>query len=431
MKIYDILEKKKNGEELAEGEIAWLVQEYMSGRAAEYQMSAFLMAVCIQGLSERETLELTQAMRQSGEQLDPEKIGDTVDKHSTGGVGDKTTLILVPALAALGARVMKMSGRGLGYTGGTIDKLESIPGFRTELAPDEAIEQVDAVGACIMSQSKRLAPADKRIYALRDLTATVDSLPLIASSIMSKKLAAGASAIVLDVTCGSGAFMKDPVQAEALAELMMQIGRASGRRMAALVTNMDEPLGRAIGNTLEVREAMEVLQGGGPEDVRKVTAALGAAMWRLYSGKERKVCEAEFAEVIRSGAAWDRFCLLIQKQGGDLAALPEAKEPAAVLGAWEDGYIDHMDTEALGKAAMFLGAGREQLEDPIDPQAGLYLYRKTGEKVRQGEPMIALFTDKTERILEVLALLKQSIFLTRERPERKPLVYKVLGEAED
>ena len=283
MKIYDILEKKKNGEELAEGEIAWLVREYMSGRAAEYQMSAFLMAVCIQGLSERETLELTQAMRQSGEQLDPEKIGDMVDKHSTGGVGDKTTLILVPALAALGARVMKMSGRGLGYTGGTIDKLESIPGFRTELAPDEAIEQVDAVGACIMAQSKRLAPADKRIYALRDLTATVDSLPLIASSIMSKKLAAGASAIVLDVTCGSGAFMKDPVQAEALAELMMQIGRASGRRMAALVTNMDEPLGRAIGNTLEVREAMEILQGGGPEDVRKVTAALGAAMWRLLS----------------------------------------------------------------------------------------------------------------------------------------------------
>ncbi len=428
MKIYDILEKKKNGEELAEGEIAWLVQEYMSGRAAEYQMSAFLMAVCIQGLSERETLELTQAMRQSGEQLDP---GDTVDKHSTGGVGDKTTLILVPALAALGARVMKMSGRGLGYTGGTIDKLESIPGFRTELTPDEAAEQVDRVGACIMSQSKRLAPADKRIYALRDLTATVDSLPLIASSIMSKKLAAGASGIVLDVTCGSGAFMKDPVQAQALAELMIRIGRASGRRMAALVTNMDEPLGRAIGNTLEVREAMEVLKGGGPEDVKEVTTALGAAMWKLYTGKKWEECIEEFTAVIRGGAAWDRFCLLIQEQGGNLAALAEMKEPTAVFRAWEDGYIDHMDTEALGKAAMFLGTGREQLEDSIDPQAGLYLYRKTGEKVRQGEPMIALFTEKTERILEVLALLKRSVFMTRERPEGKPLVYKVLGEAED
>ncbi len=431
MKIYDILEKKKNGEELAEGEIAWLVQEYMSGRTAEYQMAAFLMAVCIQGLSERETLELTQAMRQSGEQLDPQELGDTVDKHSTGGVGDKTTLILVPALAALGARVMKMSGRGLGYTGGTIDKLESIPGFRTELVPDEAIEQVDTVGACIMAQSKRLAPADKRIYALRDLTATVDSLPLIASSIMSKKLAAGASAIVLDVTCGSGAFMKDPGQAETLARLMIRIGRASGRRMAALVTNMDEPLGRAIGNTLEVREAMEVLQGGGPEDVRAVTTALGAAMWKLYSGKEREECETEFAAVLRSGAAWDRFRLLIQKQGGDLAALVEPKKPAAVLTVWEDGYIDHMDTEALGKAAMFLGAGREQLGDRIDPQAGLYLYHKTGEKVRHGEPMIALFTDKTERIPEILALLRQSVFITREKPEGKPLVYKVLGEAED
>ena len=429
MRMYDLIMKKRNGGSLSEAEIRFMIDGYVKGTIPDYQMAAMMMAVYFVGMNEEETLHLTMEMAKSGDMLDLSAIhGLKADKHSTGGVGDKTTLILAPALAALGAKVAKMSGRGLGHTGGTIDKLESIPGFRTEMSPEEFFQQVNQIGVCVIGQSGELAPADKKIYALRDATATVESIPLIASSIMSKKLAAGTQAIVLDVTCGSGAFMKTPEQAKELAQLMIDIGVDAGRHVAALVTNMDIPLGHAVGNMCEVREAMEVLQGRGPEDLLEVCVALGGAMWMQCCDKPLETCQQEFREVIANGKAWAKFNEMVQAQGGDLNGLGELTEqPSAVLYAWEDGYISSMRTEMIGKAAMVLGAGREKKEDCIDPLAGLIVHRKTGDMVKSGEAMVSLYTHRQDRIDTALNMLKEAMTIGPEKIEEPILVYDVLS----
>ena len=350
-----------------------------------------------------------------------------MDKHSTGGVGDKTTLILAPALAALGGRVAKMSGRGLGHTGGTVDKLESIPGFRTELSPEEFTAQVNRIGLCVVSQSAQLAPADKKIYALRDLTATVESIPLIASSIMSKKLAAGSKAIVLDVTCGSGAFMKEPEKARELAGLMIRIGERSGRRMAALITDMNQPLGHAVGNLCEVKEALEVLSGNGPQDLIEVCSRLGAAMWSLCCGRKLEECREDFMRVLKDGSALEKFREMIAAQGGRLEELSEgncACEESVV--ARQNGYIQAMDTEKIGKAAMILGAGRQKKEDRIDPLAGLRIEQKIGDRVKAGDAIFRLATNRPESVADAAALLADAVIIGTEEPDRPPLVYETM-----
>lgn len=428
MRAYDLLEKKKNGQELNSAQIRYMIEGFMNGEIPDYQMSAFLMAICINGMSEQETLDMTELMRSSGEEIDLSGIDAvTVDKHSTGGVGDKTTLILAPALAALGGRVAKMSGRGLGHTGGTVDKLESIPGFRTELSPEEFTAQVNRIGLCVVSQSAQLAPADKKIYALRDLTATVESIPLIASSIMSKKLAAGSKAIVLDVTCGSGAFMKEPEKARELAGLMIRIGERSGRRMAALITDMNQPLGHAVGNLCEVKEALEVLSGNGPQDLIEVCSRLGAAMWSLCCGRKLEECREDFMRVLKDGSALEKFREMIAAQGGRLEELSEgncACEESVV--ARQNGYIQAMDTEKIGKAAMILGAGRQKKEDRIDPLAGLRIEQKIGDRVKAGDAIFRLATNRPESVADAAALLADAVIIGTEEPDRPPLVYETM-----
>lgn len=428
MRAYDLLEKKKNGQELNSAQIRYMIEGFMNGEIPDYQMSAFLMAICINGMSEQETLDMTELMRSSGEEIDLSGIDAvTVDKHSTGGVGDKTTLILAPALAALGGRVAKMSGRGLGHTGGTVDKLESIPGFRTELSPEEFTAQVNRIGLCVVSQSAQLAPADKKIYALRDLTATVESIPLIASSIMSKKLAAGSKAIVLDVTCGSGAFMKEPEKARELAGLMIRIGERSGRRMAALITDMNQPLGHEVGNLCEVKEALEVLSGNGPQDLIEVCSRLGAAMWSLCCGRELEECRKDFIRVLKDGSALKKFREMIEAQGGRLEELPDgncACEESVV--ARQNGYIQAMDTEKIGKAAMILGAGRQKKEDRIDPLAGLRIEQKIGDRVKAGDAIFRLATNRPESVADAAALLADAVIIGTEEPDRPPLVYETM-----
>ena len=396
MRMYDLLEKKKRGGALSAEELRFLVGGITDGSIPDYQLSAFTMAVCFQGMTKEETALLTEEMAKSGDQVDLSAFGDqTVDKHSTGGVGDKTTLIVAPLVASLGGVVAKMSGRGLGHTGGTVDKLESIPRFRVELSPEEFGAQVRAHNIAVVGQSGNLAPADKKLYALRDVTATVDSIPLIASSIMSKKLAAGARSIVLDVKCGSGAFMKTKEDAAALAKEMVAIGRANGRNMAALITDMDRPLGQKIGNALEVEEAIAVLKGEGPEDLKEVACALAAEMLSLCHGWSREEAAAKVEDSLASGKAYRQFENWIHAQGGDLAAFLEMRaakdwEEREIL-APQSGYIAKMDAERIGIAAMLLGAGRGKKEDALDYEAGICLYKKTGEKIEKGAPLARLY----------------------------------------
>lgn len=407
MRMYDLIVKKRDGGVLSKEEIAFMIDEYTAGNIPDYQMSAMMMAVYFRGMSESETLNLTMAMAHSGEMLDLSGIrGVKVDKHSTGGVGDKTSLALTPMVAACGIKVAKMSGRGLGHTGGTIDKLESFPGFSTEISTELFIENVNRHGIAIMGQTKDLAPADKKLYALRDVTATVDQMSLIASSIMSKKLAAGADAIVLDVKTGSGAFMKKEEDSFALAREMVRIGNGAGRKTIAVVSDMDQPLGCAVGNALEVKEALDTLQGHGPADFTQLCMTLGTQM--LLAGgvaDEEEAARDMLQEAISSGKALDKFAEFIEAQGGSREdvyhpeRLPQAAIQEEVIAPC-DGVITHIRCDEIGMVSLILGGGRETKESKVDLSVGLILYKKCGDHVRKGEPLAILHANSREKLEE-------------------------------
>ena len=432
MNMYEIITKKKQGRRLSEEEIRATVLGYTEGNIPDYQISALLMAICLKGMDEDETRALTVAIAESGAQIDLSEFGElTVDKHSTGGVGDKTTLIVAPIAAALGCKVAKMSGRGLGHTGGTVDKLESFPGYRTELPSEEFFAQVRDIGIAVVGQSGGLAPADKKLYALRDVTATVDSIPLITSSIMGKKLASGSRSIVLDVKCGSGSFMKTAEEARALAKSMTDIGRAAGRRVSAVITNMDLPLGYAVGNSLEVIEAIEVLSGRGPADLRQVCVTLASEMVSLCLGYTEKEARAAVEECIKSGAAKAKLCEWIAAQGGDErlvrdpSGFPTAKFSREVI-APVDGFVTRMNAEQIGHSSVKLGAGRVKKGDAIDHSAGIILCKKTGDRVARGEVLAVLYTNGAEALDEAEAALLRAYELGAEKPESQVLVYDIL-----
>ena len=437
MRMIELIEKKRNGRRLDPEEIAYIVQGVTDGSIPDYQTSALLMAVFFRGLDSSETACLTVEMARSGDQIDLSSCdGMTVDKHSTGGVGDKTTLIVAPIAAALGCKVAKMSGRGLGHTGGTIDKLESIPGFCTVLSPEGLLDQVRRIGLCVAGQSGNLAPADKKLYALRDVTATVDQKSLIAASVMSKKLAAGAHAIVLDVKAGSGAFMKTKEEAEELAREMVAIGHAAGRRVAALVTNMDAPLGQAVGNALEVAEAVRTLRLEGPKDLTTVCVALASHMVKLCTDRSYEECETDVRRVLGNGQALGKLREMVEAQGGDPEymdhpdLLPKAAHTVA-LTAWRDGFITAIDSQAVGEASCILGAGRERMEDIIAPGAGIVLAKKPGDAVRQGELIATLHFDYENRLADGRERLTSAIAIGDAALPPTPLVYSVIDDARE
>ncbi len=432
MRMYDIIHKKRDGQELSDNEIKIFIDGYTRGDIPDYQASVLCMAIYYSGMSERETATLTHCMAYSGDTVDLSMFGSlSVDKHSTGGVGDKTTLILAPIVASLGGKVAKMSGRGLGHTGGTVDKLESIEGFRTSLPADEFLGQVDKVGVAVIGQTGNLAPADKKLYALRDVTATVDSLPLIASSIMSKKIAAGSHSIVLDVKFGSGAFMKSAPEAEKLAREMVAIGTNCGRRMAALITDMDIPLGYAIGNSLEVKEAIEVLSGRGPDDLRSICTELASVMLSLCHGWSIEESRKNVIDAIDSGKALEKFKEWISAQGGNakwienVSLFPAAPFEIEVKSK-VSGFITHMDTEAIGTVGVILGAGRERKGDNIDMSAGILLKRKTGDFVDAGDTIASLFTSRTDIEETAVAQFLSALKFGDAAPQKQPLVNKII-----
>lgn len=429
MRMYDIIMKKRNGGALSKEEIRFFIEGYTKGEIPDYQVSALMMAIYFQKMTERETYELTMAMAHSGEMLDLSSIhGRKVDKHSTGGVGDKTSLALTPMVAACGIPVAKMSGRGLGHTGGTIDKLESFPGFSTSLTTEQFIENVNKIGIAIMGQTADLAPADKKLYALRDVTATVGCIPLIASSIMSKKLAAGSDAILLDVTMGSGAFMKNLDEAVELARLMVSIGTAHGRKVAALITDMDTPLGHNIGNSLEVAESMAVLQGKGPADLTEVCLQLASNMLYLAGKGEMAACRAMAEQVIADGSAFEICCKMFAAQGGDTSVLRDASlfrkaKYAHDICAPADGYIVQNDVERIGNASVLLGAGRIKKEDSIDFAAGIIMHKKLGDAVKAGEPICTLYADDDTLFAAAEEMYVGGLSIGAEKPEVPPLIY--------
>ena len=432
MRMYDIIEKKKHGAELTRDEIYEMIKLYTAGEIPDYQMSALMMAIYFKGMTPEETSTLTDAMATSGDTVDLSMFGErSVDKHSTGGVGDKTTLIVTPIVSAAGGIVAKMSGRGLGHTGGTVDKLESFPGFKTSLSPDEFKSQVADIGIAVIGQSANLAPADKMLYALRDVTATVDSIPLIASSIMSKKLAAGTKSIVLDVKCGSGAFMQTPGEAEALAEAMVGIGKMRGRRTAALITNMDIPLGHAIGNALEVKEALEVLKGRGPADLREVCLALASVMLELSLNLQKEEAELLAKDTLDSGKAYAQFLRWIQRQGGD-SSYAENTEKFGKSKFTKDiisksnGCVISCNAENIGIAAMILGAGRATKDDVIDFKAGIILHKKPGDKISEGEAIATLYTDKESSLADAENLILSSVIISDENIAKGKMIYETV-----
>ncbi|MGX7419838.1 pyrimidine-nucleoside phosphorylase [Carnobacterium gallinarum] len=433
MRMVDLIEKKRDGHELTNTEINFIVTGYTNGEIPDYQMSALAMAIFFQDMTNEEIANLTLAMANSGEIIDLSAIhGIKVDKHSTGGVGDTTTIVLAPLVAAVGVPVAKMSGRGLGHTGGTIDKLEAIPGFNVEISNEEFIEFVNRDKVAVIGQSGDLAPADKKLYALRDVTGTVDSIPLIASSIMSKKIAAGADAIVLDVTTGDGAFMKNQKDAERLAKTMVQIGKLANRQTMAIISDMSQPLGLAIGNSLEIKEAIDALNGNGPADLMEMVYVLGSQMVVLAK-KAENLADARtmLEEAIVSGAAIQKFKEMVQNQGGDSTVidhpekLPQA-EYQIVLPAKEAGVISKMVADQLGIAAMLLGAGRRTKEDQIDFSVGLMLHKKVGDKVAIGEPLVTVYAN-SEEIEEVKNKIYASITVA-ENAEEPILIHQIITE---
>ena len=428
MRIIDIIAKKRDKKELSETEIKFFVEAYTRGEIPDYQASALLMAIYFNGLTEAETTALTMHMANSGETLDLSAIeGIKVDKHSTGGVGDKTTLIVAPILAALGVKVAKMSGRGLGHTGGTIDKMESIPGIKTAIEKNEFFEIVKKVGASIVGQSGNLVPADKKIYALRDVTATVNSMPLIASSVMSKKIAAGADCILLDVKVGSGAFMKTVPEAVALSEMMVKIGENVGRKTAALITNMNQPLGSAIGNSLEIIEVCQMLKGNGPSDLQQICLELAANLLKMANFGTIEKCKQLASNALETGLAFTKLKEMVAAQGGDTSYLdntnkfPQAKTTYDVT-AKSAGYITAIDTEKCGIAAMVLGAGRETKESTIYHSAGIILHKKTGDFVNLDEK-IATFYTNNDKISAAEKIFLESLTLSSNKSASEPLIY--------
>lgn len=432
MRMYDIIQKKRDGNPLTEAEIKWVIEGYTKGEIPDYQVAALCMAIYFRGMNLEETTALTFAVRDSGEKLDFSEIkGLRVDKHSTGGVGDKTSLVVTPIVASLGVKVAKMSGRGLGHTGGTIDKLEAIPGFRTDIPIDEFKKIVNEVGIAIVGQSAELAPADKLLYALRDVTATVDSLPLIVSSIMGKKLAADDDCIVLDVKTGSGSFMKTLKESKNLASWMVEIGKRAGKRMRALITDMDRPLGYAIGNSLEVIEAIETLKGNGPADLTELCIALAAHILCLAEKGSYAECEKMAKEAIENRSGLQMFADMVAAQGGnaDWILQPENFPKAAYsyeVKAREDGYIIGVDTESYGVASLLLGAGRNTKEDVIDPTAGIMLCKKTGDFVKKGEVLAILYSGKQTGFAASEERLLQATKMGKTAPSQAPLILDVV-----
>jgi pyrimidine-nucleoside phosphorylase len=434
MRPVELIQKKRDGGALTREEIHFLIENYTLGNVADYQMAAWLMAVYFRGQTAEETATLTDAMLRSGEVLDLSGLsGRKVDKHSTGGVGDKTSLVIAPVAAAAGVRVPMISGRGLGHSGGTLDKLESIPGFNVNLSLAEFRRAVERVGCALIGQTKEIAPADKKIYALRDLTGTVASIPLITASILSKKLAEGIEALVLDVKVGSGAFMKDEESATELAESMRTIGTHMGKRVVVLLTDMDQPLGRAAGNALEVIETVETLQGGGPEDFCNLCRELSA--WVIHLGGEADTLEdgrARYDELIGSGAAAKKLQQIIERQGGDPRVvddpkrLPQARERKHIL-APADGFLARMETERIGWGTMALGAGRQRLDDSIDPAVGLMLHKKAGDPVQAGEPLATFHYNQPDRLAEAERWLEGAFVVEAEVPKASPLILKTLA----
>ena len=429
MRMYDIIKKKRDGLALTEQEIHFFIDGYVKGEIPDYQAAAFLMAVYYKGMNLDETRALTFAVRDSGVTLDFSNIdGIRVDKHSTGGVGDKTSLVVAPIVASLGVKVAKMSGRGLGHTGGTIDKLEAIPGFQTDLSEEEFISIVNDLGVCIVGQSHELAPADKKLYALRDVTATVDCLPLIVSSIMGKKLAADDDCIVLDVKTGSGAFCKTVEESVRLASVMVDIGKSAGKKMLALITDMDRPLGANIGNSLEVIEAINTLRGNGPEDFTEVCIILATNMIYLAGKGTMEECEAMVKKSIEDGSALETLAKMVKAQHGDNSVIynpdlfPKAKYSREVK-ADKNGYIVRVDTEGYGIASLLLGAGRNTKEESIDFSAGITLVKKTGDKVEEGDVIAVLYTNDENRFPSAVDRFMKSTEIGAEKPEERPLVF--------
>ena len=429
MRMYDLIMKKRNGEALSSAEIDYMITEYVAGNIPDYQMSAFLMAVFFQGMTEEETLAMTQAVAHSGDMVDLSGIeGVKVDKHSTGGVGDKTSLVIAPIVAACGAKVAKMSGRGLGHTGGTVDKMESIPGMKTSLDQEEFFEVVNKTGLSIIGQSGNLAPADKKLYALRDVTATVDNIPLIAVSIMSKKLAAGNDSILLDVKTGSGAFMKTVEDSIALAQEMVRIGENAGRRTAALITNMDIPLGNNIGNSLEVIEAVNTLNGHGPADFTEVCMNLAGNMLYLSGMGSIEECMEKAKAAVADGSALKRLAAMVEAQGGDASYILDTEKFEKAKYAYEvkaerAGYIVSMNTESCGIASSMLGAGRETKESEIDFTAGIIIQKKVGDYVEAGETMATMYTSNENLFAAAVKRYQEAVVIADEAPEKQPLIY--------
>ena len=428
MRIYDIIEKKRDGQKLTKEEIDFFVQEYTKENIEDYQASALLMAIFINGMDEEETVNLTESMAKSGDTLDLSAInGITADKHSTGGVGDKTSLVVAPICASLGIKMAKMSGRGLGHTGGTIDKLESIQGFNVTLDTDDFFKQVNDIGISIIGQTGNLAPADKKIYALRDVTATVGNISLIASSIMSKKIAAGAQNIVLDVKCGSGAFMKEEESATELAETMVKIGKKCGRNIAAVITNMDIPLGSNIGNALEINEVIDILNNKGDEQLRELCLVLSATVLSISYDWNYETAYKKAEQSIIDGSAYKKFIEFIEAQGGnsDFSTLLVAKKSLEIK-ANKDGYIQSIDSRIVGESAVLLGAGREKKTDTIDYSAGIVLLKKTCDKLSQGETIAILYAESDEKLKNAEKLFNTSYIIGDKKPETMPLIYKTI-----
>jgi pyrimidine-nucleoside phosphorylase len=434
MRTVDLIQRKRDGEELAPDEIEFLVEGYTSGDIPDYQMSAFLMAVFYTGMSDREVTRLTECMLRSGDLVDLSSVpGVKVDKHSTGGVGDKTSLIVAPLAAAAGVVVPMMSGRALGYTGGTLDKLESIPGFRTNLSTDEFRKQLTEQGLCFIGQTERLAPADGKLYALRDVSGSVESIPLIASSIMSKKLAEGVDALVLDVKVGNGAFLKKQVDARRLAQMMVSIGRPRDKKVQALITDMSQPLGYAVGNALEVMEASQTLQNAGPTDLTRLSIELAARM--IYLGKKagtldeaRRTAE----QLLVDGSGYQKFKDVVAAQGGNPQALDKFELLPNATGMREitsprGGYVSLIDAEDIGKASNMIGAGRDKKDDAIDPAVGIILEVKVGEKVDAGSVLCRIYYTREDRVEEAAEVVEDAFRISAQKPDERELILEVVG----